>query len=84
MDLIMDLPNSDGYDTIVVVIDPLTKMSHFICDRKDLDVRHFTTLLLKEIIRVHGIPHDIMTDRGTLLPHNSESTLQRNCESNDD
>ena len=29
-DFIMDLPNSDGYDTILVVINRLTKMSHFI------------------------------------------------------
>ena len=28
MDFITDLPNSDGYDTILVGIDQLTKMSH--------------------------------------------------------
>ena len=50
MDFITDLPNSDGYDTILVVIDRLTKMSHFIPCRKDLDALQFTTLFLKEII----------------------------------
>ena len=44
MDFITDLPNSDGYDTILVVIDRLTKMSHFIPCRKDLDARQFGTL----------------------------------------
>ena len=50
MDFVADLPNSDGYDTILVVIDRLTKMSHFIPCRKDLDARQFATLFLKEII----------------------------------
>ena len=37
MDFITDLPELDGYDTILVVIDRLTKMSYFISCRKDLD-----------------------------------------------
>ena len=67
MDFITDLPNSDGYDTIPVVIDRLTKMSHFIPCRKDLKAGQFATLFLKEIIRLHSIPRDIITDRGSLF-----------------
>ena len=66
MDLIKDLPTSDGYDTVLVVIDRLTKMSHFIPCNESLDARQFATLFLKEIIRLHGIPRDIITDRGSL------------------
>ena len=50
MDFITDLPISDGYDTILVVIDCLTKMSHFIPCNKNLDTRQFATVFLKEII----------------------------------
>ena len=67
MDLITDLPNSDGYGTILVIIDRLMKISHFIPCRKDLDARQFATLFLKEIIRLHGIPRNIITDRGSLF-----------------
>jgi len=67
MDFITDLPKSEGYDTILVVIDRLTKMSHFIPCSKDLDARQFAILFMKEIVRLHGLPHDIITDRGTLF-----------------
>ena len=67
MDFITELPKSDGYDTILVVIDRLTKMSHFIPCRNNLDARQFAQLFLKEIVRLHGIPKDIITDRGSLL-----------------
>ena len=67
IDFITDLPESDGYDTILVVIDRLTKMSHFISCKKDLDARQFTTLFMQHIVRLHGIPRDIITDRGSLF-----------------
>ena len=67
MDFITDLPKSDGYDTILVVIDRLTKMSHFIPCSKDLDARQFANILIKEIVRLGGLPHDIITDRGTIF-----------------
>ena len=67
MDFITDLPNSNGYDTILVVIDRLTKMSHFIPCRRDLVARQFATLILQHIVRPQGIPRDIITDRGSLF-----------------
>jgi len=67
VDFITDLPKLDGYDTILVVIDRLTKMSHFIPCSEDLDARQFANLFMKEILRLHGLPHHIITDRGTLF-----------------
>jgi len=67
MDFITDLLKSEGYDTILVVIDGLTKMSHFVPCSKDLDARQFANLLVKEIVRLHRLPHYIITDRGTLF-----------------
>jgi len=67
MDFITDLPKSEGYDTILVVIDRLTKMNHFIPGLKDLDARQFANLFMKEIVRLHRLPHNIITDRGRLF-----------------
>jgi len=66
MDSIPDRLKSEGYHTILVVIDRLTKMSHFIRCSKDLDALQFAMLIMKEVIRLHGVPHYIITDRGTL------------------
>jgi len=66
IDFITALPRSDGYDTRLVVIDRWTKMSHFITCSKDLEAQQFAHLFVKEIVRLHGLPHDIITDRGTL------------------
>ena len=67
MDFTTDLPESDEYDTILVVIDCLTKISHFISCKKSLDAWQFTRLFMQHIVRLHGIPRDISTDRGSLF-----------------
>jgi len=67
IDFITDLPKSDRYDTILVVIDRLTKMRHFIPCSKDLETPQFAKLFMKEIVRLRGLLHDIITDRWTLF-----------------
>ena len=67
MDFITNLPKSAGYDTILVVIHQLTTMSHFIPCAKDLDPRQFADLFMKEIVRLHRLPHDSITNRVTLF-----------------
>jgi len=67
MDFITDLPKSEGYDTIQMVIDWQTKMSYFIPCSKDLDARQYANLLMKEIGRLDGLLQDIITDIGTLF-----------------
>ena len=56
MDFITDLPKSDGNDTILVVIDHLTKMSYCIPCKKELDAQQFAMLFMQNILGLHGIP----------------------------
>jgi len=67
MDFITDLPKSEGNDAILIVIDRLTKMAHFLPCDKEMDARQFSELFMREIFRLHGLPKDIITDRGSIF-----------------
>jgi len=64
-DFITDLPKSEGDDTILIVIDRLTKMAHFLPCMREIDERQFLELFMREIFGLHGLPKDIITDRGS-------------------
>jgi hypothetical protein len=67
MDFIVGLPESAGYTCIWVVVDRLTKMAHFTPCRETIDAHELAALFLKHIIRLHGMPTNIVSDRGTLF-----------------
>jgi len=67
MDLITDLPLSEGADAILIVIDRLTKMAHLIPCTNDIGAKQFQEMFLREIFRLHGQPRDIITDRGSIF-----------------
>ena len=64
MDFITDLPVSDGFDTILVVVDRLTKMAHFIPCHKTVTSAQTAELLMQNVFRLHGIPDETVSDRG--------------------
>jgi transposase InsO family protein len=65
MDFVTGLPWSEGYDAIWVVIDRLTKMRHFVPCRTTTTAHDLADLFLNNIWRLHGLPDDIISDRGT-------------------
>ena len=64
MDFIVKLPVSDGFDSIMVVVDRLTKQAHFVPCREDMDAAATANLYLSHIFKLHGLPGDIVSDRG--------------------
>ncbi|XP_031263762.1 uncharacterized protein LOC116121996 [Pistacia vera] len=63
MDFIMGLPRAFQVDTILVVVDRLTKYSHFLTLKHSYTARDVASLFIKEIARLHGFPHSIVSDR---------------------
>ena len=63
MDLITSLPTSDNYDAIFVIVDRFSKMAHFIPTNTTADAPTLATLFINNIVRIHGIPRSIISDR---------------------
>ena len=62
MDFITDLPSSDGFDTILVVVDRLTKMIHLI--QGIPSATETASSFVDCIFKLHGFPSEIISDRG--------------------
>ncbi|GKA41942.1 putative nucleotidyltransferase, ribonuclease H [Tanacetum coccineum] len=51
------------HDAIWVVVDRLTKLAHFLPIRKDYPVSKLAEMFQQEIVRLHGTPSAIVSDR---------------------
>ena len=61
MDFVLSLPTTAGsYDSIWVVVDRLTKSSHFILVRVKYTVEKLAELYISQIVRLHGVPISII------------------------
>jgi hypothetical protein len=68
MDFIVGLPRiSQGYNSIWVIMDRLTKSAHFILVATTYRVRQYIELYLSHIISYHGISKAIISDRGSIF-----------------
>jgi transposase InsO family protein len=50
-------------NAILVVVDRLTKMKHFIATRMGITSRDIANLVHREVVRLHGLPKSIISDR---------------------
>uniref|UniRef100_A0A8C5M421 Gypsy retrotransposon integrase-like protein 1 n=1 Tax=Leptobrachium leishanense TaxID=445787 RepID=A0A8C5M421_9ANUR len=64
IDFIVDLPPSQGNTAIMVVVDRFSKMAHFLPIPGLPTANETASLFLKEIVRLHGVPSSIVSDRG--------------------
>jgi hypothetical protein len=68
MDSIVKLPKSKGFDSILVVVDRFTKMAHFIPYKEQgFDAPNLASVYQEQIFRLHGLPRDIVSDRGPIF-----------------
>ncbi|GAU12466.1 hypothetical protein TSUD_229990, partial [Trifolium subterraneum] len=67
MDFITGLPKSRGYEAILVVVDRLSKYSHFIPLKHPYTARSIAEVFCKEIVRLHGVLVSIVSDRDPIF-----------------
>lgn len=64
MDFVTSLPRSrKGNDAIWVIVDRLTKTAHFLPIRMTMSMEVMAKLYVEEIVRLHGVPVTIVSDR---------------------
>jgi len=64
MDFITKLPLAQGYDSILVVCDRMTKMAYFVPTTEKTLVEGIARLFWNNVWKLHGLPESIITNRG--------------------
>ena len=65
MDFMGPFPKSHGYDYLWVIICRLTSMVHLIPVNTTIKASELASLYIKEVVRLHGLPDSIVSDRDT-------------------
>ena len=64
MDFVMGLPKTvKGNDSIWVIVDRLTKSAHFLPMKINHSMQKLAEMYIEEIVKLHGIPSSIVSDR---------------------
>jgi hypothetical protein len=78
MDFVMGLPRTQSkHDAIWVIIDRLTKSAHFLPIKTTYTLDRLAHLYIQEIVRLHGVPSSIISDRDPRFTSRFWGTLQK-------
>jgi len=64
VDFIVELPQSAGHDSIMVVVDSVTKHTHFVSTVTMISAARAAHLFLNHVWKHHGLPRKVVSDRG--------------------
>lgn len=62
VDFIVELPESEGHDTVMVVVDSLTKRAHFLPTVTTLSALGTARLFVRHVWKHHGPPRKVVSD----------------------
>ncbi|KAL6203482.1 hypothetical protein ACLB2K_027182 [Fragaria x ananassa] len=63
MDFVEGLPKSNGFNAIMVIVDRLSKFTHFVVVTHPFSAADIADTFLRNIFRLHGMPKCIVSDR---------------------
>ena len=80
MDFVTGLPIStnwkgDSYDSILVIVDQLTKIVHYELVKITMDAPVLAKVIIDVVVRHHGFPDSIVTNRGSMFTSKFCSSL---------
>ena len=64
MDFIEGLPSSHGKNSILVVVDRLSKYAHFMALAHPYTTKTIATTFVEGVVKLHGLPTSINIDQG--------------------
>ena len=77
MDFIVGLPRTtNGYNSIWVIVDHLTKSAHFISVKIPYTAKKYAKIYFDWIMTLHGVPLTIISDRGLVFVSHFWEQLQ--------
>ena len=77
MDFVTHLPRTvRNHDAIWVIVDRLTKSAHFLAVNLRISMAKLAQLYISEIVRLHGVPSSIVSDRDPRFTSRFWQTLQ--------
>jgi len=77
MDFVTHLPRTfRGHDTIGLIVDRLTKSAHFLAMNLRMSMAKLAQLYIKEIVKLHGVPSSIVSERDLWFTSRFWQTLQ--------
>ena len=65
VDFITKLLVSKGHDSILVVYDRFSKMSHFVATTEKMMAEGLARLFRDNVWKLHGLPESVISDRGS-------------------
>jgi hypothetical protein len=77
LDYLTDLLESNGFNIVLIVVDHLTRMAHFLPCIETVSAEETATLFLQGVYRLHGLPRVLISDRDPKFVSGFWETLWR-------